>query len=177
MAEEAFIFETVSRLSAGARGVPGKRSFYFIAGQESAWVRIWLEKEQLQTLAEAVDQLMTSLSAQEQQSGAPEEDSAGLPEPPEPPAGEFHLGRLALGHDARRDMIVLVVHKQEQREGRQPILQIWASRAQMRALSQRIKEVCAAGRPLCPLCGGPLDPEGHPCPKANGHHPMEVEQR
>ncbi|MGH9011673.1 MAG: DUF3090 family protein [Acidimicrobiia bacterium] len=25
------------------------------------------------------------------------------------------------------------------------------------------------GRPPCPLCGGPLDPSGHICPRLNGH--------
>jgi len=30
--------------------------------------------------------------------------------------------------------------------------------------------VVAAGRPPCPLCGNPLDPEGHVCPRQNGHH-------
>ena len=29
--------------------------------------------------------------------------------------------------------------------------------------------VVSAGRPPCPFCGGPLDPGGHVCPRANGY--------
>jgi len=28
--------------------------------------------------------------------------------------------------------------------------------------------VVAAGREPCPFCGGPMDPQGHLCPRANG---------
>jgi uncharacterized repeat protein (TIGR03847 family) len=38
-----------------------------------------------------------------------------------------------------------------------------------RAFSKRAQRVVAAGRPPCPLCGNPLDPEGHICPRQNGH--------
>ena len=37
------------------------------------------------------------------------------------------------------------------------------------AFAEEALRVCAAGRPLCPLCGGPMDPNGHPCPRTNGH--------
>jgi len=39
-----------------------------------------------------------------------------------------------------------------------------------RAFIERAKRVVAAGRPPCPLCGQPLDPEGHRCPRHNGYH-------
>jgi len=48
-------------------------------------------------------------------------------------------------------------------------VQVWADRRQMRTLSKQIVEVCAAGRPICPLCGGPMDPDGHTCVRSNGH--------
>ncbi|HVF19250.1 MAG TPA: DUF3090 family protein, partial [Mycobacteriales bacterium] len=38
-----------------------------------------------------------------------------------------------------------------------------------RAFVQRAQRVVAAGRPPCALCGLPLDPEGHVCPRQNGH--------
>ncbi|HLE81514.1 MAG TPA: DUF3090 family protein [Dehalococcoidia bacterium] len=178
MAEEQFIFEAVTELTAAARGVPGKRTFYFIAGQGAAWVRVWLEKEQLQALAAAIDQVMSTLDAS--QENAPQAAPEGLPSAAEPlgnPDGEFQIGRLALGHDPERDMIVVVVHRQELGENDPPTLQFSASKLQMQALSQRIKEVAASGRPNCPLCGGPVDPDGHTCPRHNGHHTIDVELR
>jgi uncharacterized repeat protein (TIGR03847 family) len=34
---------------------------------------------------------------------------------------------------------------------------------------ERAGRVVAAGRPPCPLCGRPLDPQGHLCPRKNGY--------
>ena len=39
-----------------------------------------------------------------------------------------------------------------------------------RGFVTRALEVVAAGRLPCPLCGQPLDPQGHICPRRNGHY-------
>ena len=39
-----------------------------------------------------------------------------------------------------------------------------------RSFVNRALSVVAAGRPPCPLCGQPLDPQGHLCPRRNGHY-------
>jgi uncharacterized repeat protein (TIGR03847 family) len=39
-----------------------------------------------------------------------------------------------------------------------------------RSFVNRALEVVAAGRMPCPLCGQPLDPQGHICPRRNGHY-------
>jgi uncharacterized repeat protein (TIGR03847 family) len=39
-----------------------------------------------------------------------------------------------------------------------------------RTFVNRAIEVVAAGRLPCPLCGQPLDPQGHICPRRNGHY-------
>ena len=39
-----------------------------------------------------------------------------------------------------------------------------------RAFVNRAIEVVGAGRLPCPLCGQPLDPQGHICPRRNGHY-------
>jgi uncharacterized repeat protein (TIGR03847 family) len=41
------------------------------------------------------------------------------------------------------------------------------TRDQVAAFIERAGELMAAGRPLCPFCGLPSDPEGHICPRAN----------
>jgi uncharacterized repeat protein (TIGR03847 family) len=43
------------------------------------------------------------------------------------------------------------------------------SAASARAFSRRALQVVSQGRPPCPLCGLPLDPAGHVCPRQNGH--------
>ena len=164
MADRRFVFDNVSELNAVSRGVPGNRTFYLIAGQAGRWVRVWLEKQQLQTLGESIDELLATHQAA---AGTADTNLLMSGDPSGAPAGEFQVSRLALGHDPARDMIVLLAQAQEE----DPALQLWATKEQMRALSKRIAEVVAAGRPACPLCGAPLDPGGHVCVRTNGHHP------
>lgn len=167
---EYFEFDGVHTLTAGARGVPGKRTFFIMAGQGERMVRIWVEKGQLEALAEAIDQLIAGLPVRSRPRSAGE-----APEPNEGSttvSGEFRARNLALGYDRERGRAALLVNDQvNDNEVDAPALQAWASVAQMQAFSQRIVTICAAGRPPCPLCGLPLDPEGHACPRTNGHHP------
>jgi uncharacterized repeat protein (TIGR03847 family) len=162
MATGRIVFENISELLAAARGAPGKRTFYLIAGHSDRWVRVWMEKTQMQTLGESIEQILTAQSSP----GQSEDALLSTGDPPGQPAAEFQAGRLGLGHDPDRDMIVLLAQAPEE----EPVVQFWATKEQMRALSKRITEVVAAGRPVCALCGGPIDPHGHMCVKANGHH-------
>jgi len=170
MPNERYVFQEVTRLTAGAVGVPGQRTFYLVAGNEDTLVRVWLEKEQLQALSAAIQEVLADLKGREAtQSGeSPEAPGleAGLEESLQ---GDFHVGRLALGFDEARDMLVLLVYEADDEEEK-PTLHCWATRRQMQALGQRAAAVCAGGRPSCPLCGGPMDPTGHRCPKSNGHN-------
>ncbi|HYN47291.1 MAG TPA: DUF3090 family protein, partial [Candidatus Nanopelagicales bacterium] len=38
-----------------------------------------------------------------------------------------------------------------------------------RAFAERALRTVASGRPPCPVCGQPLDPTGHLCPRRNGY--------
>jgi uncharacterized repeat protein (TIGR03847 family) len=44
-----------------------------------------------------------------------------------------------------------------------------ASLAQMQALATHAAALISAGRPPCPMCGGPIDHDGGVCPRLNGH--------
>ena len=48
-------------------------------------------------------------------------------------------------------------------------LRVWMAPANARAFAERARTVVAAGRPPCPFCSQPLDPQGHICPRANGY--------
>jgi uncharacterized repeat protein (TIGR03847 family) len=50
------------------------------------------------------------------------------------------------------------------------ILRVRVTAAAARSFVQRAAQVVASGRPPCPLCGQPLDPQGHICPRRNGHY-------
>jgi uncharacterized repeat protein (TIGR03847 family) len=45
------------------------------------------------------------------------------------------------------------------------------TRTQAAAIVRRGWDLVSAGRPTCALCGRPIDPEGHSCPRTNGHGP------
>ncbi|MBP7962620.1 MAG: DUF3090 family protein [Caldilineaceae bacterium] len=49
------------------------------------------------------------------------------------------------------------------------LARFYATRSQMRALGEHALQVVQAGRPDCPLCGRPIDPMGHFCPRTDGH--------
>jgi uncharacterized repeat protein (TIGR03847 family) len=49
------------------------------------------------------------------------------------------------------------------------VLRVRLNPAAAKAFAKRAARVVAAGRPPCPFCGQPLDPEGHVCPRQNGH--------
>ena len=154
------IFDNESNLTSGARGEPGQRLFYVIIEQGDRWARIWLEKGELVGLGQAVAQ---SLAAR---SSAVEEQHIAHSDPPGTPIYEFQASQIGLGADDNRDMLILMFRGEHLDNYIE--IQAWASKPMMHALSARIDEVAAAGRPTCPLCGLAVDPAGHFCVRTNG---------
>ena len=167
---EHFEFDRVELLTAGARGVPGRRTFFLLAGRENDVIRVWIEKGQLEALGEAIDQLIDQLPARARPGSVDPAQEAS--EEPDLRPTEFRARSLALGYDRDRRLATLLINEHlDDNEVDAPAAQAWVTLAQLKALSQRIATVCASGRQPCPLCGLPLDPDGHVCPRTNGHHP------
>ena len=82
---------------------------------------------------------------------------------------EFDVGNLSLGHYPEKDLFLIEAHDREE-DQEEALLVFWASRPQLEGLADEAQVVCAAGRPLCPLCSASMGPEAHICPKSNGHH-------
>ncbi len=164
-------FGALSSIIAESFGEPGKRTFRLRMESGSvpnvASASMWLEKQQLYQLATYIQEVAESQASPE-----------GSGPPPEPPwsrgsaAVEFKVGKLALGHDRESDCFLLVAYDVEDEESETATLSFWITLDQGRELSKEALEVCAAGRPECFLCGQPIDPEGHMCPRANGHAPI-----
>ncbi|TAK35160.1 MAG: DUF3090 family protein [Chloroflexota bacterium] len=169
-----FQFDSVERLGVVSRGKPGHRTFYVFAGDDRSWARFWMEKEELQMLAVAIDEVLESFPEKEELDREPAQH---LIEPTEPPSVEFKVTRLALAYDESRGRVGLLAFEtpEEGDEEQPPIVSCWATREQAEHLSEQIQEVVAAGRPICRLCGGPIDPEGHVCPRLNGHRNVRPE--
>ena len=163
----------VSHITTDAIGQPGKRVFYIQGWQNERTITIIVEKIQIQSLAVGLEQFLSEI--QEKYPDLPEASSDYEEEnmrihPPVDPL--FRVGELGLGYDQDSDLAVLITHELLA-EGQDPaeagIVRFWCTRSQLRAMCHWGMEVASHGRPLCPQCGQPMDPEGHFCPKKNGH--------
>ena len=166
--EERYEFDELTRISAVAMGVPGKRTFFLILRRPAEWTRAWLEKELLEALALGIDQFLASL-ALERLYVPPE--TGPETEPDAVPAGlpsmELEVDQIALGYDREMATLELGVHGLGPQVEERSELDCWVTLAQLKKLGAEAGKICAAGRPRCRLCGGPIDPEGHVCPASN----------
>jgi uncharacterized repeat protein (TIGR03847 family) len=177
-----FAFDPPERFVAGTVGQPGARTFYLQASGSGRTVSVVLEKLQVSALAERLDDLLDEVRRRQGGDGpvpavAPTqlEDVAPLDMPVE---DEFRVGTLALAWDEDDGIVIIEAQSVvEDAEAEVPadsetdadMLRVRLSPAVARAFAKRALRVVAAGRPPCPLCGNPLDPEGHICPRQNGH--------
>ncbi|HSJ56280.1 MAG TPA: DUF3090 family protein [Anaerolineae bacterium] len=172
MPYEVFDLNPVDRITADAVGAPGERVFYIQARKGSQLVTVLCEKEHVVALTLATDQVLLSL-AEGDVDAVIEPDPVGAAamglEYPVNPA--FRAGQVNLGYDqVSQRLVVLAYELLPEEDTREPsVARFWATPAQMRAFSVHGQEVVAAGRPVCAMCGEPIDPEGHFCPRRNGH--------
>ena len=165
--------DPVDHITTDAIGQPGQRVFYIHAWQDQRNVTVIIEKAQLQSLAVGVEQFLAQIITEnpelEEASGDYIEDKMHIHPPVEP---LFRVGEIGLGYEKSRDLVVLFM-KELLLEGDDPesaaVVRFWATRSQVRMMARWGADVIQRGRPMCPQCGQPMEPEGHFCPKKNGH--------
>ena len=160
-------------ITADAIGKPGQRVFYIQAYQDQRTITIIIEKAQLHSLAIGIEQFLAQVNEQNptitEASGDYVEEVMRINPPVDP---LFRVGEIGLGYDKERDLIVLFAKEiltEEDDPETAAVIRFWATRTQVRMLSRWGMEVISRGRPICPQCGQPEEPEGHFCPKKNGH--------
>lgn len=179
-------FDPPERFVAGTVGPPGQRTFFLQARTGARIVSVALEKQQVQALAERVDELLDDVMASDRSSTvvpavAPLglEDAAPLEQPIEE---EFRAGTMTLSWDPDDQRVVIEVFPfteaavvspdqlDEDLEEPEPdeMLLVRLEPGPARAFVKRAEQVLEAGRPSCPFCGNPIDPDGHLCVRANG---------
>lgn len=160
----SFDLDNADLLTTGTVGPPGQRVFYLQAREGRRVVSLRLEKTQVAALCRYLTEMLADLPAAE-----PAPGDMSLVEPVVP---EWVIGSLGVTYDEDDDRVLLVAEELVE-EGDEPAhARIRATRAQVAAFTRHGTEVVAAGRPPCPLCGAPLDPEGHMCVRLNGHRDL-----
>jgi uncharacterized repeat protein (TIGR03847 family) len=175
-------FDWPDRFVVGTVGRPGERTFYLQARSGSRIVSIAIEKQQSAALAERIDEVLDELMADEDTpfsipALAPAElaDNAPLDQPVEE---QFRAGLMSLGWDPSTAQLVIeafpivevedgdVVDLEEVEPAEVLVVRIPVGTA--RAFTKRTREVVQSGRPLCPLCGEPMDDVDHVCTLPDG---------
>ena len=157
----SFEMPEVDVLTTGTEGPPGERIFYLQARHGTQVVTLRLEKTQVAALVTYLSALIADLPP-------PAELPTDL-DLVEPLVAEWVVGSLGVSYDEEGDRVVLVAEELVEEGEEAAQVRITATREQVAALSRHGAAVVEAGRPPCPLCGQPLDPEGHVCVRLNGH--------
>jgi uncharacterized repeat protein (TIGR03847 family) len=190
-------FDPVDTIAAGAVGEPGQRAFYIQAETDGRVLSVLVEKQQVAMLAERVRILLDQMAEEVPDVGAdtpvPLTPDAG--ELRGDPVPLFRAVAIGIGFDASRNLVVLELHERPVEDDEEDeededddesaesaeslphvgddeegyLARLYFTAAQARAMATRGSAAVEQGRPPCPLCGGPLDPSGHVCPRLNGH--------
>ncbi|PWD52053.1 DUF3090 domain-containing protein [Serinibacter arcticus] len=178
MAPRVHEFDWPDRAVIGTIGLPGARTFYLQVRSGARLVSIALEKQQAALLSEKIDAILDQLLTIE---GNPY--SAPVSTPPELVDNDqleavselFRSGAMGLGWDPATAQVVIEAYpltdgdaddvelSDEDLAAETDVLLVKMPVGAARAFAKRTREVVGAGRPACPLCGYPVDPDGHTC--------------
>ena len=189
-------FDPVDTIGAGAVGEPGHRAFYIQAEKDGQVLSVLVEKQQVAMLAERVEMLLDQVETQFPEAGTTPVPTPLAPDAGElrgDPVPLFRAVAIGIGFDASRQLVVLELHERPLGDGEDDeddedddvddeaaavlpgsdeegyLARLYLTADQARAMATRGSAAVESGRPPCPLCGGPLDPSGHICPRLNGH--------
>jgi uncharacterized repeat protein (TIGR03847 family) len=172
-------FDWPDRAVVGTIGLPGARTFYLQVRSGTQRVSVVLEKQQSALLAEKIDEILDQLRTIE---GNPFHVPTSTPpelvdnDELEAVQEQFRTGAMSLGWDPTTAQIVLEAYPvtdvdtddgfglpDEDGAHATEMLLVRMPVGTARAFAKRTREVVGAGRPACPLCGYPIDPDGHIC--------------
>lgn len=174
----------VDVLGADAVGQPGQRRFRLFAQAGRRSLFLWMEKEQLNTLALALDRVMAQVTEGGvlrviAQAAQPTEADSLPADFPGHPTYEFQVGQIRIGYDERHSLLALIASPIEilLEPGQEPraviredeSISLLFTMPQAQHFTQSITTLVASGRPVCPLCNTPLDGGPHACIRQNGH--------
>jgi uncharacterized repeat protein (TIGR03847 family) len=182
-------YDPPERFVAGTVGPPGQRTFFLQARTGSRLTSVALEKEQVAVLAERIGELLDQVAEQTAVDTTATTDAVDSQPLEQPIVEEFRAGTMTLAWDVDDEVVAIEVFPVEDGSDESTpspedpakemteevatsdvdeLLLVRVPADTARSFVSRALAVVSAGRPTCPFCGGPIDPEGHLCPRANG---------
>lgn len=159
---DTFDLRDCDHFACGAVGPPGERTFFLQARGGGQLVTLKIEKQQAAGLA----RYLAGLLADQPDPGEPVGGQGLI----EPIVAEWAVGALGVAVDEVSGHFVVAAEEltdDEEVDKGQARFHVPPER--IAAFIEHTEELVSAGRPPCPICGGPMDPDGHVCPRSNGH--------
>jgi uncharacterized repeat protein (TIGR03847 family) len=151
------------RFSVATRGEVGARLFLLHVAQSPTTLTVKVEKQQVAVLASYLARIVKELG---RPGHLPEDLDFDVDTEP-----EWSVGTIGVSYDDEADRLVVVIEEAAESEDDGVVARVSVTREQASAFAIRATLLVESGRPPCPLCGLPLDPSGHDCPRTNGHRP------
>lgn len=160
-------------------GEPGARTFYLQARVEGSSSTFLVEKQQVSVLAERMRDILLMIDGEDTiKSAVSARDPAMALEGPVEP--RWRVGDMGLAYDEGSDQVIVLLQQVRAQEEASESedddsVRLMLRRDQVRTFVLHALAIVGEGRPICQLCGLPMDPAGHRCPASNGHHAETIE--
>ncbi len=147
----------------GTVGPVGERVFMLQCRQGADQLTLKIEKQQVAVLASYLARIVREVgrpgALPENVAFNEDEDLAWV------------IGTIGVSFDEGTQRIVVVAEELVTDDEDSSVARFSLTLEQAGAFAIVATGLVEAGRPPCPLCGLPLDPSGHNCPRTNGHRP------
>jgi uncharacterized repeat protein (TIGR03847 family) len=164
---------TPSVFTADYEGEPGQRTFYLQARDETQKITYLVEKQQVTLLADKFRELLMMIDPEDTIRNTPavRDPALALEGPLEPDA---RIGTIGLAYEEDEDRVLVVMQPvtdtiEDEDDENEDTVRLNLRRDQVRSFILHAIAATGEGRPICQLCGLPMDPAGHNCPASNGH--------
>ncbi len=163
---EGYDLSAPDRIIVGTVGPVGDRLFLLQCRQGPTLLTLKMEKQQVAVVADYLARIVRGQEAADQLP-----DDLELEEPADP---AWAVGTIGVSYDDVDNRVILVIEELVPDDETGAIARLSISREQAASFARQATTLVESGRPPCPLCGSPLDPTGHECPRTNGHRPPAV---
>jgi uncharacterized repeat protein (TIGR03847 family) len=147
----------------GTVGPVGERVFMLQSRQGAELLTLKVEKQQVAVLASYLARIVREVG---RPGSLPQDVTFQGDEEP-----AWAIGTIGVSYDEAIARVVVVAEELVAEDEESSVARFSITLEQAAAFAITATGLVEAGRPPCPLCGLPLDPSGHDCPRTNGHRP------